>query len=77
MAGYLYPANFVQDNEDFYKNLFQANYRKFIDNIYIEYDNDLDSYIIYNKNFKNVDEIDNTYKIMVIRKFDNMILYKN
>lgn len=68
---------YVQDNEDFYKNLFQANYRKFIDNIYIEYDNDLDSYIIYNKNFNDVDEIDNTYKIMVIRKFDNMILYKN
>lgn len=68
----------VNDNEyDFYKGMLEAQNLTYFDTeVKVDYDNELDAYIVYNKDFRNVDELDFSYKILVIRKYDNMILYK-
>lgn len=68
----------VKDNiYDFYKGMLEAvNLTYFDSEVKVDYDKELDAYIIYNKDFRNTDELDFSYKILVIRKYDNMILYK-
>lgn len=75
-----YKDGYFTDDENFYKGMLQASYGEYIDEeIYIDYDEELESYIVYNEafkidsgNFKNTAE----YKIIVIRKFDSMILFR-
>lgn len=65
------------DIEKYYKNLLQSTYLYYYDNIILSYDSDLDAYIVSNKDFSGVEKIDETYAILVVRKFDNMILYRS
>jgi hypothetical protein len=65
-----------ENQEQYYKNLFQAAYSTYMDDINVDYDTDLDAYIIYNHDYKNSNWINNSYKILVVRKFDNMILFQ-
>lgn len=71
-----YKNCYIQDKDEFYKDLLQAEYLTFIDDVKIYYDKDLDAYIVYNKDFMNVNKLDHSYKILVVRKFDNMLIYK-
>lgn len=64
-----------KDADTFYKNLLEATYGYYYDDAIVKYDNDLDAYIVSNKDFSGVDELDKTYRILVVRKFDNMPLY--
>ena len=62
--------------EEVLKNMLQAAYFTLIDDkIKVNYDEELEAYIVYNKDYFNVEKLDNTYKIIVIRKYDNMVLY--
>lgn len=64
------------DNIKFYKDMLQVAHGNYIDDeIYVDYDEELDAYIIYNKDFTKVDYIDDSYKILVLRRYDNMVLY--
>ena len=64
-----------EDKNTFYRGVFEALTLTKFDDVYIDYDEELDAYIIYNKNFYDVESLDKTYKILAIRKFDNMVLY--
>ena len=72
------------DNKLAYKNMLKAisfiSRNKFdvdVNNLNIQYDKDLDAYIIYDKDYTQISELDDSYKILVIRCFDNMILFCN
>lgn len=72
-----YRQMYSYDNEKAYKDLLQAAYYTYIDDeIKVKYDEDLDAYIIYNKEYDNVSKLDDTYKILVVRKYDNMIMFQ-
>lgn len=61
----------------FLKNILQAAYMMWInEEIITNYDKELDAYVIYNKDFQNIEKLDDSYKILIVRKYDNMILYK-
>lgn len=61
---------------EFYKGMLEAaTLTYYSDEIKINYNKNLDAYIVCNKDYKNVDILDTTYKILVVRKYDNMILY--
>jgi hypothetical protein len=74
-----YYLGIIDTSEDYYKDMFKVAYRDAdIDNkdITVEYDSALDAYIIYNKDYKEADSLDRSYKILVVRGFDGMTLYK-
>ena len=54
--------------------MLEAYYMKHFDDIYIKYDEDLNIYIVSNKNFENINDIDDTSKFILIRDFDYMLL---
>ena len=64
--------------EEFYKKMFYSrffsSYRKG-DNVYIKYDPDLEAYILTNKDLNINDDINQDWEILVLRKFDNVVLY--
>lgn len=45
-----------------------------LDNICIKYDEGLDVYIVCSEKFESINDIDDTSKFLVVRKFDHMIL---
>jgi hypothetical protein len=53
---------------------FFSSYRKG-DNVYIKYDPDLEAYILTNKDLDINDDINQDWEILVLRKFDNVVLY--
>lgn len=73
-----YKSMYYCDNpdENFYKELFKGLLTD-SENIElsVKYDEDLDAYIIFNKPYDDVSVLDKTYKIMAVRKYDNMIMY--
>lgn len=66
------------DVDEFYKKMFYSeffsSYRNG-ENVYIKYDPDLDAYILTNKDLDINDKLNQDFKILVLRKFDNVILY--
>ena len=64
--------------EEFYKKMFYSrffsSYRKG-DNVYIKYDPHLEAYILTNKDLDINDDINQDWEILVLRKFDNVVLY--
>ena len=66
-------------NEQLYKDLFKACYLDDFEeyDIKVRYDEDLEAYVVYNKEYENADKIDDSYAIAVIRKFDNAVLFVN
>lgn len=73
-----YKSMYYCDNpdENFYKELFKGLLTD-SENIElsVKYDEDIDAYIIFNKPYDDVSVLDETYKIMAVRKYDNMIMY--
>ena len=67
----------VNNNVDeFYKKMFYSRFSSQDgDNVYIKYDPELDAYILTNKDLNINDELNQDFKILVLRKFDNVILY--
>ena len=74
--GYNYKLGYkINENiETALRGMLEAWYMTHFDNICIKYDEDLDAYIVCNKKFENIDDIDDTSKFLVVRKFDYMIL---
>lgn len=74
--GYNYKLGYKVNinKERFLKDMLEAYYMKHFDDIYIKYDEDLNIYIISNKNFENINDIDDTSKFILIRDFDYMLL---
>lgn len=72
----IYVVN--KDVDTFMKNMLQAACLMHIDDeITVEYDDELEAYVVYNKDFRSAESLDNTYNIIVIRKYDNMVLYRH
>lgn len=72
-----YRSLYIQHNntDKYYRDLFQAAYMNYYDNIVLTYDNDLNAYIISNKEFNDIDKLDKSCALLVVREFDNMVLY--
>ena len=62
--------------EEFYKKMFFSRFSsRNGDNVYIKYDPDLEAYILTNKDLDINDDINQDWEILVLRKFDNVVLY--
>lgn len=74
--GYNYKLGYKVngDKERFLKNMLEAYYMKHFDDVCIKYDEDLDTYIVSNKKFENINDIDDTSKFILVRDFDYMLL---
>ncbi len=72
-----YRQMYSYGNEKAYKDLLQAAYYTYTDDeLKVKYNKDLDAYIVYNKEYDNVSKLDDTYKILVVRRYDNMIMFQ-